>query len=59
MSVTEGYAIVVHGGAGSPRAYDDGCARAAEGHRERQAHVAQSDHGNACVFERRQHGGSH
>lgn len=25
----EGYAIVVHGGAGSPRDYDDGCARAA------------------------------
>jgi L-asparaginase/beta-aspartyl-peptidase (threonine type) len=24
-----GYAIVVHGGAGSPRAYDDGCERAA------------------------------
>jgi L-asparaginase/beta-aspartyl-peptidase (threonine type) len=30
MSVTQGYAIVVHGGAGSPRAYDDGCARAAQ-----------------------------
>jgi L-asparaginase/beta-aspartyl-peptidase (threonine type) len=30
MSVTEGYAIVVHGGAGSPRAYDDGCERAAQ-----------------------------
>jgi len=30
MSVTQqGYAIVVHGGAGSPRDYDDGCARAA------------------------------
>lgn len=29
MSITEGYAIVVHGGAGSPRAYDDGCERAA------------------------------
>ena len=29
MSVTQGYAIVVHGGAGSPRAYDDGCERAA------------------------------
>jgi len=29
MSVTQGHAIVVHGGAGSPRAYDDGCARAA------------------------------
>lgn len=26
----EGYAIVVHGGAGSPRDYDDGCARAAQ-----------------------------
>jgi L-asparaginase/beta-aspartyl-peptidase (threonine type) len=26
----EGYAIVVHGGAGSPREYDDGCARAAQ-----------------------------
>ncbi|KQV36753.1 isoaspartyl peptidase/L-asparaginase [Massilia sp. Root335] len=30
MSVTQGYAIVVHGGAGSPRAYADGCARAAQ-----------------------------
>nr|WP_314543082.1 isoaspartyl peptidase/L-asparaginase [uncultured Massilia sp.] len=31
MSVTQqGYAIVVHGGAGSPRDYDDGCERAAE-----------------------------
>jgi L-asparaginase/beta-aspartyl-peptidase (threonine type) len=31
MSVTqEGYAIVVHGGVGSPRDYDDGCERAAE-----------------------------
>ncbi|WP_413675466.1 isoaspartyl peptidase/L-asparaginase [Massilia cellulosiltytica] len=30
MSVTQGYAIVVHGGAGSPRAYDDGCERAAQ-----------------------------
>ena len=29
MSTPEGYAIVVHGGAGSPRAYDDGCERAA------------------------------
>lgn len=29
MSVTQGYAIVVHGGAGSPQAYDDGCERAA------------------------------
>jgi beta-aspartyl-peptidase (threonine type) len=30
MSNTQqGYAIVVHGGAGSPRDYDDGCARAA------------------------------
>lgn len=29
MSVTQGHAIVVHGGAGSPRAYDDGCERAA------------------------------
>ena len=29
MSVREGYAIVVHGGAGSPRAYADGCERAA------------------------------
>jgi L-asparaginase/beta-aspartyl-peptidase (threonine type) len=30
MSTTpQGYAIVVHGGAGSPRAYDDGCTRAA------------------------------
>ena len=29
MSTTEGYAIVVHGGAGSPRAYDDGCEQAA------------------------------
>jgi L-asparaginase/beta-aspartyl-peptidase (threonine type) len=29
MSVTQEYAIVVHGGAGSPRAYDDGCERAA------------------------------
>jgi beta-aspartyl-peptidase (threonine type) len=26
----EGYAIVVHGGAGSPRDYDDGCERAAK-----------------------------
>lgn len=30
MSNTQGYAIVVHGGAGSPRAYDDGCAQAAQ-----------------------------
>jgi L-asparaginase/beta-aspartyl-peptidase (threonine type) len=30
MSVREGYAIVVHGGAGSPRAYADGCERAAQ-----------------------------
>jgi len=31
MSLTQqGYAIVVHGGAGSPRDYDDGCERAAE-----------------------------
>ncbi|WP_296945871.1 isoaspartyl peptidase/L-asparaginase [uncultured Massilia sp.] len=30
MSLTQqGYAIVVHGGAGSPREYDDGCERAA------------------------------
>lgn len=31
MSVTQqGYAIVVHGGAGSPRDYDDGCERAVQ-----------------------------
>lgn len=31
MSLMEqGFAIVVHGGAGSPRAYDDGCERAAQ-----------------------------
>jgi L-asparaginase / beta-aspartyl-peptidase len=31
MSLTQqGYAIVVHGGAGSPRDYDDGCQHAAE-----------------------------
>src|SRR5438094_867598 len=29
MSNNQGYAIVVHGGAGSPRDYDDGCERAA------------------------------
>jgi L-asparaginase / beta-aspartyl-peptidase len=30
MSVTQGYAIVVHGGAGSPATYADGCERAAQ-----------------------------
>ncbi|WP_198115393.1 isoaspartyl peptidase/L-asparaginase [Massilia rhizosphaerae] len=50
MSVTQGYAIVVHGGAGSPRAYDDGCERAARRAVEELAVSADAlDAANAAV----------